>query len=139
MTKIGLLVGAHFRPPAKAVLAALPSETPLALRAEPENPYDTQAMAVYLTMSDLEVAVGPGTPRRIALEDSLPSMGWAWEALCASGDTIQLGYLARQGNKDLNKVPGLKAAPAFTEGDAVLKWGANGEALVMQSSVEPSS
>lgn len=136
-TKIGLLVGAHFRPPAKAVLQALPSECPLRVVPEPENPYDAQAMAVFLQIADLEIAVGPGTPRRIALEDALPGAGWTWEALVANGDAIQLGYLAREGNKDLSKVQGLQAAPAFAEGDAVLKWGANGEALVQQE--EPSA
>jgi len=42
------IVGAHYRPPAKAILAALPGGTPLLLRAEPTNPYDSNAIMVLL-------------------------------------------------------------------------------------------
>ena len=130
----GLLVGAHFRPPAKAVLAALPAETPLALRAEPDNPYDPDAMAVWLNLHDLEVAVGLGTKARLELEDALPGAGWTWEALIASGDEVQLGYLARAGNRELAKLAYLAPAGAFAEGHAVLQWGPNGEAIIQGDS-----
>lgn len=42
------LVGAHFRPPAKALLAFLPAGCPLALRPEPTNEYDENAVQVVL-------------------------------------------------------------------------------------------
>jgi len=42
------IVGAHYRPPAKAILAVLPGGTPLLLRAEPTNPYDSNAIMVLL-------------------------------------------------------------------------------------------
>jgi hypothetical protein len=44
----GLMVGMHFRPPAKAVLEALPAGTLLWLRREPSNPYDVNAVQVLL-------------------------------------------------------------------------------------------
>ncbi len=44
----GLLVGMHFRPPAKEVLAALPAGTTLWLQREPDNPYDENAVKVLL-------------------------------------------------------------------------------------------
>jgi hypothetical protein len=47
-TLTGLMVGMHFRPPAKAVLEALPVGTTLWLRREPENPYDANAVQVLL-------------------------------------------------------------------------------------------
>lgn len=42
------IVGAHFRPPAKALLASLPSGQELWLRPEPTNPYDENAVQVLL-------------------------------------------------------------------------------------------
>lgn len=47
------LVGAHFRPPAKALLACLPAGHPLALRPEPTNEYDANAVQVVLRTSTL--------------------------------------------------------------------------------------
>jgi hypothetical protein len=43
------LVGMHFRPPAKAVLAHLPSGASLILVPEPENPYDEKAIKVLVS------------------------------------------------------------------------------------------
>lgn len=42
------IVGMHFRPPARTVIDILPGLTPLRLVREPENPYDSNAVAVYL-------------------------------------------------------------------------------------------
>ncbi len=47
------LVGAHFRPPAKALLACLPAGHPLALRPEPTNEYDENAVQVVLRTTSL--------------------------------------------------------------------------------------
>lgn len=46
------LMGAHFRPPAKTLLAILPANFPLTIRPEPENPYDSNALAVWLDVED---------------------------------------------------------------------------------------
>ena len=47
------LVGAHFRPPAKAILQVLPGATPLLLRPEPDNAYDPNAIQVLVKTSEL--------------------------------------------------------------------------------------
>lgn len=91
-----LLVGAHFRPPAKLVLSALPNGTPLTLRAEPDNPYDEQAIAVYVAVDE----VPEGEHEQLA--EQLPSCGWTLEQLLSEGE-LQLGYLAAEGNKQLTK------------------------------------
>lgn len=41
------IVGAHFRPPAKAILQILSIGAPLILRKEPENQFDPNAIAVW--------------------------------------------------------------------------------------------
>lgn len=48
MTRIDEIVGAHFRPPAKAILSTLFGDCPLELRPEPDNPYDPNAIAVWI-------------------------------------------------------------------------------------------
>src|SRR5712692_3567998 len=45
------LVGAHFRPPAKAILGVLPNSTPLRLEREPSNDYDPNAIKVLAASS----------------------------------------------------------------------------------------
>jgi hypothetical protein len=47
------IVGAHFRPPAKALLACLPAAHPLFLRPEPQNEYDENAVQVLLRSTTL--------------------------------------------------------------------------------------
>lgn len=47
------LVGAHFRPPAKAILQHLPSGCPLAIVPEPDNQHDPNALAVFVASSSI--------------------------------------------------------------------------------------
>lgn len=47
------LVGAHYRPPAKALLQVIPAGTELILRAEPDNPYDSNAVQVLLATANI--------------------------------------------------------------------------------------
>ena len=57
------IVGAFYRPPAKALLAVLPVGTPLILCAEPDNPADPNAIAVWLltaSIPDTSLAVLDG-------------------------------------------------------------------------------
>lgn len=49
------IVGAHFRPPAKQLLAAIAGGTDLALIPEPENPYDPNAVRVVLCGESITV------------------------------------------------------------------------------------
>lgn len=126
----GLLVGSHFRPPAKQILAALPQSFPLTLRAEPDNPYDPQALAVYC--GELE-KLPPEALEGLAQE--LPSCGWTLDLLLQEGE-VHLGYAARASNKDRSKKADasptgvITAADALPEGPATLWWGPNGEALL---------
>ena len=48
------IVGAAYRPPAPAILASLPAGTVLALRPEPANPYDPNAVMVVITTACLQ-------------------------------------------------------------------------------------
>lgn len=43
------IVGMHFRPPAKAIIAVLVEGAPLRLVPEPENPYDENAVRVEVS------------------------------------------------------------------------------------------
>jgi hypothetical protein len=47
------LVGMHFRPPAKAILSVLPSNCPLYVVPEPDNPYDANALQVFVRSADI--------------------------------------------------------------------------------------
>ena len=47
------IVGAHFRPPAKAILAFLPADAPLKLRREASNQFDPNAIAVWVPTSSI--------------------------------------------------------------------------------------
>jgi hypothetical protein len=42
------IVGSRFRPPAEAIIEALPVGQPLILRPEPENPHDPRAKAIWV-------------------------------------------------------------------------------------------
>ena len=75
-TYIVPLVGSHFRPPAKALIAALPSNHPLELRPEPTNPYDANAVAVWLDASTI-----PDEILQDELAYTLPPMGQDVESL----------------------------------------------------------
>jgi hypothetical protein len=50
------LVGAHFRPPAKAILGVLPLGAPLQLRREPDNPHDPNAIQVMVASATIPPA-----------------------------------------------------------------------------------
>lgn len=83
------LVGAHFRPPAKAILQSLPASYPLELRPEPTNPYDPNAVAVWFDARFL-------SPDSIEeLTSTLPGMGSDIEDL-RSTRFWHIGYMARE-------------------------------------------
>ena len=75
------IVGAHFRPPAKAILASLPQGAALSLVPEPENPFDSNAIAVFVEPKEIppsehetlaETAQGMG----FEIEDILTAQAW---------------------------------------------------------------
>jgi len=94
------LVGAHFRPPAKALLAVLPAGHPLFLRPEPDNPYDANAVQVLLATSTL--------PSDEAFLDNLASelagQGFSLDDINVQGEW-HLGFLPRaaKGNPQLEQ------------------------------------
>lgn len=100
MTKLLLpLVGAHFRPPAKFVLASLPAGTRLSLCPEPENPYDPEAVQVLLSGADIpESCYG-------AINEAVLGTGSDIDTILAN-EVLHLGYLPRvtekqpKGNRD---------------------------------------
>lgn len=96
MTKVltTLLVGDHFRPPAKLVLAHLPSGTRLRLELEDGNPYDQDAIRVLV-----ETRLIPESQFG-ALETALPDMGYTLEQVL-SGGTVWLGYIPASRGKPL--------------------------------------
>jgi hypothetical protein len=119
-----LIVGAHFRPPAKVVLEVLPLNTVLYGRAEPENPYDPNAVAVYLD-NPLEALRAVGPPDSFAwelFEGQLLNCGWSRDLL-AKEESLQLGYLSREQNKTFVSFRELYGASALSNEQAAEKFG----------------
>lgn len=80
------LVGAHFRPPAKWVLEVLPAGASLRLQPEPGNPYDPNAIQVWVRPQAIPAEA------RAELEGILAGAGWSLEELL-SLEELQLGYV----------------------------------------------
>lgn len=89
------IVGAHFRPPAKALLACLPNGQQLGLRPEPSNPYDENAVQVLLRSADIPDECWE------ELELQLAGAGFDKETIM-SEPLWHLGYMpkAAKGNPD---------------------------------------
>lgn len=127
-----LLVGTHFRPPARALLGSLKTGQELILRAEPDNPYDPDAMAVWLETETLSFDMA--TDQFTEFEAALASQGFTPEDIRDQPEW-QLGYIAAAGNKALRARPDLVPNTAFRSGPAQLLWGPSGEAQVHQASL----
>lgn len=52
-----LIVGAYFRPPAKALVACLPAGASVWLQPEPTNPYDEHAVKVLVNLNSYPEAI----------------------------------------------------------------------------------
>jgi hypothetical protein len=86
------IVGAHFRPPAKALLQALGLNQKLWLRHDPENEYSNEALAVHLRTEDISPA--------IHAEIELHCSGAGYDlAQIMEQSEWQLGYIAESSNK----------------------------------------
>lgn len=85
------IVGAHFRPPAKAILAVLPSGTALRLRPESDNPYDSNAIQV-LCASEVLRALSAEVSRE--LEGEAMNYGFDLPSLLEPAEW-HLGYIPR--------------------------------------------
>lgn len=98
------LVGAHFRPPAKAIIASLPAGAELRLEAEPDNPYDSKALQVWVHARQCE---------REALSEALQGTGFEPEDVLAG--EWQLGFLPDSDGKacKASGLPGNREAAQF--------------------------
>ncbi len=97
-----LIVGAHFRPPAKQLLACLAQGQRLRLEEDNENAYDPAAVRVMLDLTDAEGMPLLDEFQIIQLETELPNAGLTLEQLM-SGGPVQLGFLPAQDGKPLAK------------------------------------
>jgi hypothetical protein len=89
------IVGARFRPPAQAIIQSLGVGSPLWLRPEPDNQFDSNAIAVWFKTSDLS----PGSLEELG--NNLPGYGMDLEEVRAEPEW-QLGYLPARIAKGLN-------------------------------------
>lgn len=94
------LVGAHFRPPARALLSCLPAGHPLFLRPEPTNEYDENAVQVLLRTSTIPTEEF----FRDELGTQLAGQGFDLDAVLVEQEW-HLGYLpkAAKGNPKLQE------------------------------------
>lgn len=94
MSLTSILVGAHFRPPAKLLLEHLPSGTPVLLEPEPDNPYDENAVKVWLAPGEIPAS------EYDELREALVGFGTSLDEILAT-DRVHLGYVAASGGKPL--------------------------------------
>lgn len=91
-----LVVGTHFRPPAKQVIAVLPSGAKLRLEQDNDNAYDPSAVRVLVELDQIPESQFP------ALEAELPNFGLTFDQLMSTGPVF-LGYIPAQDGKPLAK------------------------------------
>lgn len=82
------LVGAHFRPPAKALLQALPAGAPLWLVPEPTNEHDANAVKVMVRIEAIP------QDQQALLEQLAAPYGFLLDDIL-SREEWQLGYVKR--------------------------------------------
>jgi hypothetical protein len=80
------IVGAHFRPPAKAILSILPIGAPLWAIPEPANPYDPNAIAIFVKTEDIPEGLAQ------AFNDAAAGYGHDWSTL-QEQPAWHLGYI----------------------------------------------
>lgn len=82
------IIGAFFRPPAKALLDALSLGTPLIVCPDNDNEFDDNAVAVLVRSEDI------CQPSRDLLAETLGNYGYTLEDVLAQ-PAWQLGYVPR--------------------------------------------
>jgi HIRAN domain len=82
------VVGMHFRPPAKPILANLPSGAILRLAPEPTNPYDPNAVAVFVPTEEIPES------QHQALDLSAGPFGFTLDQILEQ-DSWHLGYIPK--------------------------------------------
>lgn len=102
MTKlVTLIVGAHFRPPAKQLLNYLPMGAALTLLPDDSNEYDALAVKVQVDPNLVPASQWP------ALDAELLETGNTIEQVLSAGP-VQLGFIPAQGGKPLEKARALE-------------------------------
>lgn len=94
-TSPALLMGAHFRPPAKLILEHLQGGTELYLLPEPTNPYDENAIKVCLATENL--------PTSADFSDALAGFGHSLESLHGEA-FLHLGYIEKGRTADYKNI-----------------------------------
>ncbi len=88
-----LIVGAHFRPPAKGLLACLSSGSKLLLRREASNAYDANALQVIWPTSGLNAELATGLMRE-EVQKNVEGFGSSADEVFAAPEW-HLGYVPR--------------------------------------------
>lgn len=138
MSKLALLVGSHFHPPAKALLAHLPTGATVQLHPDAENPYDAfgKAVAVFVSPRELPEEEHSG------LEEDLRQFGWTIEDFLHS-EPLQLGHLAQEGGRPLQAfqkrnperaLSSAKEAFPLAPCDGRLEWTNFGQDIIVEIS-----
>lgn len=83
------IVGAFYRPPAQVILDNLALDTPLFVWAEPDNPVDPNAIAVYLPHGQLA-----NLPDDI--DNAMRGSGHTKQGLIAEGQDVKLGFIPKR-------------------------------------------
>lgn len=128
---MSLLVGAHFRPPAKAIIESLPAGAELGLEPEPSNQYDEYAIKVMVRAEAVPAS------QQEELREKCFMMGADWDELLLSTEPLFLGYLISANNKKLGAwTPNTVIGDAISAGDgwtARLGFSDQGEPMVVVS------
>jgi hypothetical protein len=88
-----LIVGAHFRPPAKGLLACLPAGSKLIVRREASNAYDANAIQVIWPTTGLDAASGTALSHE-GVQKAVEGFGSSAEEVFAAPEW-HLGYVPR--------------------------------------------
>ena len=84
------IVGAHFRPPAKGLLAVLPKDFPLYAVPEPDNQYDVNAIKVVLNVRNLVEE----EDLLLAIEEAIAPFGFSLDEF-TNVEEWHLGYIPK--------------------------------------------
>jgi hypothetical protein len=104
VTFIAPLVGAHYRPPAKALLQVLPAGCDLVLTPEPDNPFDANAVMVSVATAAVPAA------QHDVLRTLAAGYGFELDEVLARPEW-HLGYIARGQAAELQTGPTALSGP----------------------------
>jgi hypothetical protein len=127
------LVGSHFRPPAKAIIAVLRNGTPLLIDREPDNAYDPQAVKVsvesaHIPSSQLDELDAQASGFGFSAKDILAQPLWHLGYIAAKPPKGRPGTLATEVSNRLLEGGTANAVLAF-DGQGLpevqIEWGAS--------------